>query len=74
LLDSIRETMLSVQLPTLAEPKIVRSARRAHDRILEQIEAGDPDGARAAMHAHLKEAERGMRSVLRSRPSSARLD
>jgi GntR family transcriptional repressor for pyruvate dehydrogenase complex len=74
LLDSIRDTMLSVQLPTLAEPKIVRGARRGHNRILEQIEAGDPDGARTAMRAHLEEAERGMRSVLRSRPSSARLD
>jgi DNA-binding FadR family transcriptional regulator len=73
LLDSIREVLLTVQLPTLAEPKIVRSARRAHNRILKEIASGDPEAARAAMRAHLAEAERGLRAVLRSRPSSARI-
>jgi GntR family transcriptional repressor for pyruvate dehydrogenase complex len=67
LLDSIRDVLITVQLPTLAEPRIVRGAIRAHARILEQIEAGERDGAREAMRGHLHEAERGMRSVLRSR-------
>jgi GntR family transcriptional repressor for pyruvate dehydrogenase complex len=65
LLDSIREVLITVQLPTLADPKIVRSAIRAHGRILTQIELGDGEGARAAMRAHLAEAQRGMREVLR---------
>jgi GntR family transcriptional repressor for pyruvate dehydrogenase complex len=73
LIDSIREVLITVQLPTLAEPKIVRSALRGHARILEQIAAGDPDGAREAMRTHLSEAQRGMRSLLRSDPASARL-
>jgi GntR family transcriptional repressor for pyruvate dehydrogenase complex len=65
MLDSIREVLITAQLPTLAEAKIVRGAIKHHAAILEQIEAGDPDGAREAMRAHLADAERGMRSVLR---------
>jgi GntR family transcriptional repressor for pyruvate dehydrogenase complex len=68
LLDSIREVLITVQLPTLADQTIVRSAARAHDRIVAQIAAGDPSGARDAMRAHLQEAERGMRKLLRSDP------
>ena len=66
LLDSIREVLITAQLPTLAEPKIVRGAIKHHAAILKQIEAGDPEGARQAMRAHLQDAERGMRSVLRA--------
>jgi DNA-binding FadR family transcriptional regulator len=73
LLDSIREVLITVQLPTLADPKIVRAAIRAHNRILAQIEAGDPGAAREAMQRHLAEARRGMRALLRADPSSARL-
>jgi GntR family transcriptional repressor for pyruvate dehydrogenase complex len=65
LLDSIREVLITAQLPTLADAKIVRGAIRHHKAIVKEIEAGDPEGARAAMRAHLKDAERGMRSVLR---------
>jgi GntR family transcriptional regulator, transcriptional repressor for pyruvate dehydrogenase complex len=65
LLDSIREVLITAQLPTLAEAKIVRGAIKHHAAILQQIESGDPDGARAAMRTHLQDAERGMRSVLR---------
>ena len=65
MLDSIREVLITAQLPTLAEAKIVRGAIKHHAAILNQIEAGDPDGARDAMRAHLKDAERGMRRVLR---------
>ena len=49
LLDSIREALITVQLPTLADPKIVASARRAHERIAKQIAARDAAGARDAM-------------------------
>jgi GntR family transcriptional repressor for pyruvate dehydrogenase complex len=73
LLDSIRDALITVQLPTLADEKIVRGARRMHDRIVAQIAAGDREGAREAMRLHLVEAERGMRSLLRERPASARL-
>jgi GntR family transcriptional repressor for pyruvate dehydrogenase complex len=71
LLDSIREILLAVQLPTLAEPKIVRGAMRAHAKILAQIEAGDSEGARDAMREHLRMAERGMRSVLKTASAGA---
>jgi GntR family transcriptional repressor for pyruvate dehydrogenase complex len=64
LIDSIREILITVQLPTLADPKIVRRARQGHSRIVAQIEAGDPEAARAAMRRHLEEARQGMRSVL----------
>jgi GntR family transcriptional repressor for pyruvate dehydrogenase complex len=64
LLDSIRDVLITVQLPTLADAKIVRGAIRHHEAILARIEAHDADGARAAMRAHLEDAERGLRRVL----------
>ena len=64
MLDSIREVLVTAQLPTLADQKIVRGAIRHHAAIVKQIEAGDPDGAREAMRTHLADAERGMRRVL----------
>jgi GntR family transcriptional repressor for pyruvate dehydrogenase complex len=65
LLDSIRDALITAQLPTLAEERIVRGAIRHHAAILKRIEGGDQDGAREAMRAHLRDAERGMRDVLR---------
>jgi GntR family transcriptional regulator, transcriptional repressor for pyruvate dehydrogenase complex len=65
MLDSIRDVLVTAQLPTLAQPKIVRGAIRHHAAILAEIEKGDSDGAREAMRAHLHDAERGMRTVLR---------
>lgn len=67
LLDSISEVLITVQLPTLAEPRIVAGAIRHHQRIVDQIAKRDAEGAREAMRKHLKDAERGMRSVARSR-------
>jgi DNA-binding FadR family transcriptional regulator len=64
MLDSIRDVLITAQLPTLAEPAIVRGAIRHHLTILERIEDGDPEGARTAMRAHLIDAERGLRDVL----------
>jgi GntR family transcriptional repressor for pyruvate dehydrogenase complex len=73
LLDSIREVLITVQLPTLANPKIVRRAVRGHSRIVEQIELGAGNGAREAMREHLREAQQGMRSLLREDSASARV-
>jgi len=73
LIDSIREVLLTVQLPTLADEGIVRAARRGHDLIVKRIAGGDAEAARGAMREHLAEAERGMRAVLRSDPARARL-
>jgi GntR family transcriptional repressor for pyruvate dehydrogenase complex len=73
LIDSIREVLLTVQLPTLADEAIVRRVQEAHALIVERIAAGDADGARRAMGEHLAEAERGMRAVLRSDPTRAQL-
>jgi GntR family transcriptional repressor for pyruvate dehydrogenase complex len=74
LIDSIREVLLSVQLPTLADETIVRQVRLDHERIVDRIAAGDVKGSRLAMREHLAEAERGMRSVLRSDPARARVE
>jgi len=74
LLDSIRDALITVQRPTLANPQIVRTARQMHDRIVAQIAAGDREGAREAMRLHLVEAERGMRSVLGLDPAGAQLE
>ncbi|HWH12748.1 MAG TPA: FadR/GntR family transcriptional regulator [Solirubrobacteraceae bacterium] len=73
LIDSIREVLLTVQVPTLSDEVIVRRAQDAHRLIVERIAAGDVDGARQAMREHLAEAERGMRAVLRSDPARAQL-
>jgi len=70
LLDSIREALITVQLPTLADPKIVASARRAHERIAKQIAARDGAGARKAMRLHLQEARRGMEALRRAAPKA----
>jgi GntR family transcriptional regulator, transcriptional repressor for pyruvate dehydrogenase complex len=73
LIDSIREVLLTVQLPTLADEAIVKQVQLDHQRIVERIAAGDVEGSRLAMRDHLAQAERGMRSVLRSDPARARL-
>jgi GntR family transcriptional repressor for pyruvate dehydrogenase complex len=66
LLDSIRETLITVQLPTLADARIVARVRLGHDRIVRRIAAADVAGAREAMRVHLNEAQEGMRAVLAS--------
>ncbi|HEY5197852.1 MAG TPA: FadR/GntR family transcriptional regulator [Solirubrobacteraceae bacterium] len=73
LIDSIREVLLTVQVPTLSDEAIVQGVKEAHESIVGRIAAGDAEGARQAMRDHLAEAERGMRAVLRSDPARARL-
>lgn len=55
-LDSLRGVLLEVQLPGLATSGIRTFAVAAHAEILERIAAHDPEGARAAMAAHLEGA------------------
>lgn len=66
LIDSLRDVLLDAQRPTLADPKIVATARRAHRKILRAIQARDPEAARTAMQAHLDLAGRQMADLLRS--------
>ena len=66
LIDALRDVLLEVQLPTLADPKIVRTVRRAHRKIFDAIAAHDADAARAAMQAHLSTAEHQMRALVSS--------
>ncbi|MEA2371175.1 MAG: hypothetical protein QOH12_1569 [Solirubrobacteraceae bacterium] len=68
LIDSIREVLLTVQLSARFDEAILGDALRAHDEIVEQIAAGDAEGARAAMRAHLTTADRVVRALLRSAP------
>lgn len=64
LLDSIADIMISVR--RLSFDVVGASGRtlKCHSAILEQVERGDPVGARAAMRDHLVEAEATMRAAL----------
>lgn len=64
LIDSLREVLLDVQLPTLADPEIVATVRRAHRRIYKAIAAHDAAAARKAMQRHLETAGRQMRALV----------
>jgi GntR family transcriptional repressor for pyruvate dehydrogenase complex len=66
LIDSLRDVLLDAQRPTLSDPKIVATARRAHRKILRAIQARDPAAAQQAMQAHLDLAGRQMADLLRS--------
>jgi len=68
LIDSIREVLLSAQLSAGFDDAVVLDVKAAHDLIIEKIAAGDAAGARAAMRAHLTEAERLVRGLLGSDP------
>ncbi|HEX4363084.1 MAG TPA: FCD domain-containing protein [Solirubrobacteraceae bacterium] len=66
LIDSLRDVLLDAQRPTLADPKIVATARRAHRKILRAIQARDGAAARRAMQAHLDLAGTQMEQLLRA--------
>jgi GntR family transcriptional repressor for pyruvate dehydrogenase complex len=70
--DSLREALITAQLPTLADPRIVASARRAHERVAQQIQARNAAGARKAMRQHLEEAREGLEALLRPPERPAR--
>lgn len=56
MLDSIGEVMLEIRRATVANLDDARAAVHAHGLILDRIAAGDAEGARAAMVAHLDAA------------------
>jgi GntR family transcriptional repressor for pyruvate dehydrogenase complex len=60
LLDSIEDPLLDIRLATLQLGDRLPDAVTGHGRILAAVEAGDVDGARAAMTAHLKESEQAL--------------
>jgi GntR family transcriptional repressor for pyruvate dehydrogenase complex len=64
LLDSVGEIMLEWREFTYDVPDTPARAVAYHRAILEQVKAGDPEGARQAMRAHLAESEDTMRKAL----------
>lgn len=57
LLDAIGHVLLEIRVRAFRSPDLRRYALEAHQQILDQIAAGKPDEARAAMRAHLETAE-----------------
>ena len=53
LLDSIREVLMEIRRAILSEPGRPEEALDWHQRILDRIADGDPDGAERAMKEHL---------------------
>ena len=66
LLDSLVELMIELRLLTLRVPGIMALALEHHERILQAVRAGDPDAARAAMHAHMDQAADTLRQSVDS--------
>jgi GntR family transcriptional repressor for pyruvate dehydrogenase complex len=63
LLDSIGEALLTVRRDNLRARSAADDALRSHNEIREAVEAGDEEGARAAMRAHLEEVDRHWRDA-----------
>jgi GntR family transcriptional repressor for pyruvate dehydrogenase complex len=72
-LNSVREVLITAQLPTLANPEIIESSIRDHTTIFDQIAAKEPERAREAMRAHMQHGRRSMRAVLLKDPAKARV-
>jgi GntR family transcriptional repressor for pyruvate dehydrogenase complex len=64
LLDSIADIMVGVRRLGFMIPDAAGRTLKYHGAILEQVRAGDAEGARAAMRDHLDEAEATMRQAL----------
>jgi GntR family transcriptional repressor for pyruvate dehydrogenase complex len=64
LLDSVVDIMIKVREMGFDVPGTPVRALKYHRAILEQVKAGDPDGARQAMREHLIESEDTMRQAL----------
>jgi GntR family transcriptional regulator, transcriptional repressor for pyruvate dehydrogenase complex len=64
LIDALRDVLLAAQQPTLADPRIMKTARAAHRKIFEAIRDRDPQAARDAMQAHLDLAGRQVMKLL----------
>ncbi len=68
ILDSLVEVMIEVRLLSLRVPGIVSEALGFHERIYESVEAGDIEGARAAMDAHMDQASEALRQAVGGDP------
>jgi GntR family transcriptional regulator, transcriptional repressor for pyruvate dehydrogenase complex len=55
LLDAIGDALLEIRRSNLARPGVIDETLPVHRRILTRITAGDAEGARAAMKAHLEQ-------------------
>ena len=64
LLDSIAEIMSKVREMAFDIPSAPHRAHKYHSLILDQVKAGNAEGARQAMRDHLIEAEATMLSVM----------
>jgi GntR family transcriptional repressor for pyruvate dehydrogenase complex len=71
LLDSIADIMISVRRLGFNIPNAAARTMKYHGAILQQVQQGDPAGARAAMRVHLDEAEATMRAALEMRAKQA---
>jgi GntR family transcriptional repressor for pyruvate dehydrogenase complex len=65
MLDSIGDVLREVRNQAMNDVHVGEEGLRAHRKILKHVSAGKPDEARAAMAAHLAEAERVWRGLRR---------
>lgn len=65
MLDSIADVLHEVRNQAMNDVHVGEEGLRAHRKILKCVSAGKPDDARAAMAAHLAEAERVWRGLRR---------
>jgi GntR family transcriptional repressor for pyruvate dehydrogenase complex len=63
MLDSLADIMLKMRQMAFDVPGMVRHSYHYHSAILEQVRAGDVEGARRAMREHLMKAEDTMAKV-----------
>jgi GntR family transcriptional repressor for pyruvate dehydrogenase complex len=74
LLDSVADIMIKVRQMAFDVPGMPDRALRHHRAVLEQVRAGDPEGARQAMSEHMDEAEDTIRQALALHASQAGSD
>ena len=68
ILGSLTEVMIEVRLLCLRIPGTTSLALEHHTRIFEAVRAADPEGARAAMDAHMSQAAATLRMAVDSEP------
>ena len=71
LLDSVADIMFKVRYLGFDVPDAIARALIYHRAILEQVKAGDAEGARQAMHEHLIESEDTQRRALALRAAQS---
>jgi len=68
--DPLAQILRLTRYQTSAHAPVRRHAIAHHDNILQAMAAGDPDAARAAMHAHIVQTENDMVKYVRD-PAAA---